>query len=82
MKNITQIVFTGWHLMRWLRLLFGIVFLVQAIQVHDWLVGLIAVFFLLTAITNTGCCGSRSCATPTDKREQEEAEEINYEEIK
>jgi hypothetical protein len=82
METIKQTLFTGWHLMRWLRLAFGIIFIVQAIQMHDMLVGAIAGFFLVTAITNTGCCGARSCAAPTRKGTDESTDEISYEEIK
>ncbi len=82
METIRQTLFTGWHLMRWLRLVFGIFFVVQAIQTHDMMVGAIADFFLVTAITNTGCCGAGSCASPTRKNTEEGTEEISYEEIK
>ena len=82
METIRQTLFTGWHLMRWLRLAFGIIFMVQAIQMHDMLVGAIAGFFLFTAITNIGCCGARGCAVPTKKVTQKSIEEISYEEIK
>lgn len=67
MNKYKQIFFTNWHLMRWLRLLFGIIFIVQAVQSADWLPGLIAAFFLITALTNTGCCGSNGCAVNTHK---------------
>ena len=62
METIKQTLFTGWYFMRWLRLLFGVIFMVQAIQMHDIMVGAIAGFFLVTAITNTGCCVAGSCA--------------------
>lgn len=82
METIKQTLFTNWHFMRWLRLAFGIIFMVQAIEIHDIMIGAIAGFFLITAITNTGCCGSGSCATPTRKTTKEGVEEISYEEIK
>ena len=82
METIRQTLFTGWHLMRWLRLAFGIIFIVQAIQMHDMLVGAIAGFFLFAAVTNIGCCGARGCAVPTKKGTQKSIEEISYEEIK
>ena len=81
METIKQTLFTGWHLMRWVRLAFGIFFIVQAIQTHDMLVGTIAGFFLLTAITNVGCCGAGSCAAPGRNDVQDSSEEISYEEI-
>jgi hypothetical protein len=82
METIKQTLFAGWHFMRWLRLVFGIIFIVQAIQMRDVMVGVIAGFFLVTAITNTGCCGAGSCAAPTRKTTRESTEEISNEEIK
>ena len=82
METIKQTLFTGWYFMRWLRLLFGVIFMVQAIQMHDIMVGAIAGFFLVTAITNTGCCVAGSCAAPMRKATEESTEEISYEEIK
>lgn len=82
METIKQTLFSGWHLMRWLRLVFGIFFMVQAIQMHDVMVGVIAAFFLVTAITNIGCCGAGRCAAPTRKGKPASTEEIMYEEIK
>ena len=35
MQTIKQTLFSGWHFMRWLRLIVGIIFIVQAVQVHD-----------------------------------------------
>ena len=81
METIRQTLFSNWHLMRWLRLAFGIIFMVQAIQMHDMFVGAIAGFFLFTAITNIGCCGARSCAVPTQKGTEKSTEEISYEEL-
>ena len=82
MQTIKETLFTGWHFMRWLRLVFGIFFIVQAVQMHDFMVGIIAGFFLLTAIANVGCCGARSCAAPMNTKTGDATEEISYEEIK
>lgn len=82
MQTIKQTVFTGWHFMRWLRLGFGILFLVQAIQMHDMFIGLAAGFFLVTAVSNIGCCGAGRCAVPVQNPIKEKAEEITFEEIK
>ena len=81
-ETIKQTLFTGWHFMRWLRLAFGIFFIIQAIEMHDTLIGAIGGFFLFTAITNTGCCSAASCAAPTRKSTKEHIEEISFEEIK
>jgi hypothetical protein len=67
MQNIRAL-FTGWHLMRWLRLAFGIFFLVQAFMVNDLLIGLAGAFFLFTSITNVGCCGSAGSSSSCKRR--------------
>jgi hypothetical protein len=81
METIKQTLFTGWHFMRWLRLALGIFFIIQAIDMHESLMGAVGGFFLFTAVTNTGCCGARSCVLPKRKNTEENIEEISYEEI-
>lgn len=70
MKTIRQTLFNGWHFMRWLRLVFGLFFLVQAVQAHDSLMWLGAGFFLFTSLTNTGCCGAGACNIRENKKQQ------------
>lgn len=47
--------------MRGLRLLIGLIALVQSVIQKDITLGIIAGFLLLTAIANIGCCGSNGC---------------------
>ena len=68
MGTIKRTLFTGWSFMRWLRLLIGIFFTIQGIQSSDALMGVVGIFFLFTAATNTGCCGAGGCSI----REQHE----------
>ncbi len=82
MEKIKQTLFTGWHVARWIRLAFGIFFMIQAIQMQDGFMGLAGAFFLFTAATNTGCCGAGGCATPIQKHKKEDIENITFEEIK
>lgn len=82
METIKQTLLTGWNFMRWLRLGFGIFFIIQAVQAHDTLMGLVGAFFLFTAVTNTGCCGAGRCASPVQKDTTSEPGEITFEEIK
>lgn len=79
---IRQTLLTGWDAMRWVRLAMGVFIGIQAFQMHDTLAGLIAGFFLFQAITNTGCCGSRGCAVPTQKLDKKEIDSIPYETVK
>ncbi|MEO6814252.1 MAG: hypothetical protein ABI172_10005 [Ginsengibacter sp.] len=81
METIKQTLLSGWNFMRFLRLGFGIFFIVQGIQTHDTLIGLAGAFFLFTAVTNTGCCGAGRCASPVQKDATGEPEEITFEEI-
>lgn len=78
---IREILFSDWHLMRWLRLGLGIYLAVQAVQLHDTLAGVIAAFFLIQAVTNTGCCGAGSCAIPT-KTKTDDIKEVDFKEVK
>jgi len=82
METIKQALFTGWNLMRWLRFGFGIFFAVQAFQTYDTLISFVAAFFLLTAITNTGCCGNKSCAVRNVQKNTIKSEEEEFAEIK
>jgi len=82
METIRQALFTNWHLMRWLRLGFGIIIAIQAIQNHDAVSGLIASFFLFQAFTNSGCCGAGGCEVPSVKKDIQANKEIEFEEVK
>ena len=79
-----QLIFSGWNLMRWLRLAIGAYFLVTGILQRDALVGMIGGFFLLQAVFNAGCCGSGGCRVSPSPRKIQDADptEVSYEEIK
>ena len=74
--------FKNWNLMRFLRLGLGIYIAVQAVVTLSLLSGVVAVFFLFQAITNTGCCGTNSCAITTKKSDSATHKEEEFEEIK
>lgn len=73
---------TDWNFMRILRMALGIYIAVQAIETQSILSGVVALFFMFQAITNTGCCGSNGCAVPTKKSNSDKIEDVEYEEIK
>lgn len=68
--------------MRIMRLALGIWIAVVAVKELDWITGLLAVFFLYQAVTDTGCCSSAGCR-PRPQRNApatgEAAEPIDYE---
>lgn len=66
-------------IMRGLRLVMGLIALVQSAVQKDITLGIIAGFLLLTAIANISCCGSNGCAVNYSNRKKES--EILYEEL-
>lgn len=76
-----NLLFTGWHFMRWLRLGLALFVGIQAIQLHNTLAGFIAAFFFFQAITNTGCCGTNNCAVPTTTQKSNKSEEAGIKQI-
>lgn len=79
METIKQTLFTNWGLMRWLRLVLGIIAGAQAIQFHETILGFLSAFLIFQALTNTGCCGVGGCRVP---KKNSKNTEITFEEIK
>ncbi len=77
-----ELIFSGWHFMRWLRLGLGLYLLIQTIQHHDWMSGVLSAVFLFQAISNTGCCGANTCYKPTSNTDTHNIQDITFEEIK
>lgn len=75
-----QVLFSGWHFMRWLRLVSGTFFLVAAVLWQDWLLGLTALFLLFQALTTIGCCSVNSCFVNTARRKGS-TDGITFEEV-
>jgi len=74
-----QTLLTNWHLMRWLRLVLGVIFAVQALYYMDPVPGFFGAFFLFQAATNSGCCGGNACAIPVNEKSSKE--DTNFKEI-
>ena len=66
--------------MRFIRLVLGIVIIVQSLIIKDWAIGLLGILFTAMPLFNIGCCGSNTCYTPT-KKVSESPKEITYEEV-
>lgn len=64
-------ILNNWTLMRGLRLVLGIIALVQALIQKDITLALLAGFLLLTAIVDIGCCGSNGCTSDFKKSKKE-----------
>ena len=63
MKNL---LFTNWHLMRFVRLAIAVFLFSQAYILKDWIFVGIGTFFLVQVIFNIGC-GPNGCALPNNK---------------
>lgn len=68
-----------WHLMRIIRLMIGLLIIVQAVADRNWMVGALGFLFTSMAIFNVGCCGSNGCS-PT-KKSISNPNEFIYEEV-
>lgn len=79
-EQIIQQLFTNWHPMRWVALAFGL------FLGYNWLFnsatvsGILSLFFLFQAVTNTGCLAGR-CHVPSAPADELNTTEVQYEEI-
>jgi len=73
-------IFRNWNFMRVVRLVMGIVILVESVILRDALLGIAGLLFSSMAIFNVGCGGTGGCYTPTKKR-AEDTKAIIYEEV-
>ena len=67
MDAIKQQLFSGWNLLRWIRLIIGIALAVEAFSGGNIIFGFVAGLLLLQVLTNTGC-GGGSCDIPAEKK--------------
>lgn len=68
-------ILVNWPFLRVLRLAIGIYALVEAIVQKDAIIGVLAAFLLVTALTNVGCCGTNGCAVNVHKKRDESGNE-------
>jgi hypothetical protein len=78
MKNILS----NWNFMRALRLILGVIIVIQGIQASEFMYAIAGVLLSGMAIANIGCCGVGGCNVPTRKTSTDLTnKEITYEEI-
>jgi hypothetical protein len=63
MKNL---LFTNWHIMRWVRLAFSLFLFVQAVTTKEWFFIAFGLFFLFQVVFILGC-GPNGCSIPNTK---------------
>ena len=69
----------SWGWMRIIRLVLGVIIVIQGIMMKEWLYMILGGFFTLFAIMNVGCCGT-SCTI--NRKPGRSDETVTYEEIK
>lgn len=57
MTNIKNTILSGWHFMRWFRLMMALVIGYEAVDLQNIWLGLMAGLFLYQALFNAACCG-------------------------
>jgi hypothetical protein len=58
-----ELLFTNWHVMRWVRLAFALFLFTQAYILQEWMFIAFGGFFFIQAILNLGC-SSNGCTIP------------------
>lgn len=67
--------------MRLLRLIIGVVALVQSIYNKDVILGIAAFVIGGMALFNVGCCGANGCSTSYSGKTKKDNNEIEFEEV-
>ena len=74
--------FQNWTFMRGLRLLLGVIVLIQSIVAKDMLMGGMSIFLIAMAVFNFGCCGANGCGVNFNKNKSSNTiEDVDYEEV-
>ncbi|MEI7628850.1 MAG: hypothetical protein WCJ80_11445 [Bacteroidota bacterium] len=78
MKNILS----NWNFMRAVRLILGVIIIVQGIEAKEWMYAFAGILLSGMAVANIGCCGVGGCQVPTRKENVlTNHKDITYEEI-
>lgn len=78
MKNYLS----NWNFMRIIRLVLGIVIIVQGFHAQQWMLAALGGLFTLMPLFNIGCCGATGCNTTYSTSKAKNTEDITYEEVK
>jgi hypothetical protein len=73
-------IFNNWNFFRILRLILGVIIIVESIYSKDWQMSIVGLLFTGFALFNISCCGAGGCYTST-KLSENNNKEIKYEEV-
>lgn len=74
-----------WNFMRVLRLVLGVIIVIQGMQHGEWLFVVLGAMFSILALLNMSTCGVNNACAPRSKKfnaEDYSQDAIEYEEIK
>jgi len=80
MSDLLNTVTRGWNIIRLIRVIFGLIALIYALQSHDSMLAFAGAVLFFMGVFNMGCAG-RACAVPGTKKPAAKTEEIEFEEI-
>ncbi|MBC7642404.1 hypothetical protein [Flavobacterium urumqiense] len=66
-----KLLFTNWHVMRWVRLAFALFLFAQAYILREQMFIAFGLFFFIQVLFNLGC-SSNGCAIPNNKYSKNE----------
>ena len=72
----------GWHFARILRVVLGVIIIVQGIIVHETSFALMGLLLSGMAVLNIGCCGPAGCGVPMNRKQMNKEQSIDFEEVK
>jgi hypothetical protein len=71
---------SNWNFFRIIRLILGLIILIQGIVILDTISILLGVVFIGLALFSAGCAGG-ACYTPMNRSQKNSSENIEYEEV-
>lgn len=71
---------SNWNIFRVIRLLLGLMIVIQSIQFKEYWFVLVGGLFAVLALLDMGCVAG-NCAAPTYRNTTQKPEEITYEEV-
>jgi hypothetical protein len=74
--------FSNWHPMRWITLILGLILGYNWFFHHAPISGVLSVFFLFQAVTNSGCLAGRCAPVSNQAPGVGDDHTIEYEEVK
>ncbi|GAC1312849.1 MAG: hypothetical protein NVSMB24_35150 [Mucilaginibacter sp.] len=79
-EKMKQVILNNWTFARALRVIIGLVIIVEAIQRNDVISTIAGSVFTALGLFNISCCGSRGCALSV-KRTEINSNEVSYERL-